>query len=192
MAEPILGVILAGGAGRRMGRDKALVPVAGVPMLERVAAALDAAGLEHVVVGRTDGVPDDRPAHRGPIAGIATGLRIAGGRAVLAVAVDQPLVRSATLTRLTALGEPGRAVVPIDGGARQVTCALYPAAWADAAATEDEAGGSIQSLLDRLRFRPVLAPEWRAWGETGASWRSIDTPEDVAAAERLLVEVGPR
>jgi molybdopterin-guanine dinucleotide biosynthesis protein A len=175
-----------------MGRDKALVPVAGKPMLEWVAEALDTAGLEHVVVGRANGIRDDRPVHRGPLAGIATGLRVAAGRDVLAVAVDQPLVRSHTLRRLVALSTGERAVVPIDGGARQVTCALYPAAWAEEAAAEDEASGSIQSLLDRMRFRPVMAPEWRSWGETGASWRSIDTPQDVVTADGLLGGGDPR
>lgn len=185
MPDIPLGVILAGGAARRMGRDKALVEIGGTAMLDRVAAALADLGTDHVVVGRSE-IPDDRPAHRGPLAGIATGLRVAAGRDVIVVAVDQPLVRPETLGRLVGLAEPDRAVVPIDGGARQVTCAVYPAAWAAEALAEDQASGSVQSLLDRLRFRPVMAPEWRRWGETGSSWLSVDTPEDAAVAERLL------
>jgi hypothetical protein len=72
--------------------------------------------------------------------------------------------------------------VPVDEGARQVTCAAYPAAWAEAADVEDEAGGSIQSLLDRLPHREVAPAEWAAWGEDGRSWYSVDTPEAAAAA----------
>ena len=187
-----LGAILAGGASRRMGTDKALVEVAGLSMIERVAAALGTVADDLVVVGRTGAlagipcIPDLRTGPRGPLPGVAAALAHAGADPVLAVAVDQPLVRPETLQRLLDLAEPDRAVVPIDAGARQVTCAVYPAAWAAETAAEDAAGGSVQSLLDRLPFRPVMAPEWRAWGEDGSSWLSVDSPDDVAdAAGRL-------
>ncbi len=178
----VLGVILAGGGSTRMGRDKALLEVAGKPMVEWVAGALAASATEVMIIGRSGGegglaaVPDDRPARRGPLAGLATALRRAGARPVLLVAVDQPWVRSSTLGALLDLAGPVHAVVPIDGGARQVTCGVYPAAWAGRAAAEDEAGGSIQSLLDELPFRRVEVDEWSGWGEDGRSWFSVDTP----------------
>ncbi len=176
-----LGAILAGGESRRMGTDKALVPVDGVPMVERVAAALTAVVGAAVVVGRTGTLaglpclPDDRPGHRGPLAGLATTLRRAGDRALLVVGVDQPFVRPETLRKLLGAAVPGRALIPIADSVRQVTCAVYPGSWAEEAAAEVEAGGSVQSLLDRLPYREVLEPEWRAWGEDGRSWWSVDT-----------------
>ena len=182
----VLGAIVAGGGSRRMGIDKALVEVGGVPMVERVAAAMGTVVPEIVIVGRAEPLaglaafPDDRPARRGPLAGLATALRVADGRDVLLVAVDQPLVRAETLRRLSP------AAVPLDGGARQVTCAMYPGAWAAEAAVEDEAGGSIQSLLDRMSMREVPPEEWRSWGEDGRSWLSVDSPDDIARAERIL------
>lgn len=177
----VLGVILAGGGSTRMGRDKALVDVAGRPLVGWVAGALAAVTPEVIVIGRHEGIagltalPDDHPARRGPLAGLATALRRAGGRPVLLVAVDQPWVRIQTLAALLELAGPVHAVVPIEGGARQVTCAVYPAAWTARAAAEDEAGGSIQSLLDRLPVREVEEVEWAAWGEDGRSWFSVDT-----------------
>ncbi len=185
-------MILAGGAGRRMGADKALVPVGGVPMVERVARAMREVADDVVVSGRRSPLagcaplPDDRPARRGPLAGLATALRVAEGRQVLLVAVDQPLVRAATLRELAQLAAPGAAVVPVDGGARQVTCAVYPAAWAAPAEAEDEADGSIQSLLDRLPVREVARQEWARWGEDGRSWLSVDDDAALARAEELL------
>ncbi len=191
MGTRCLGAILAGGDSTRMGRDKALVPVGGVPMVERVAAALRQAATDVVVVGREGElagircVADRVDGGRGPLAGLATALAIAGDRPVLLVAVDQPLVRPATLRRLAARVGTGRALVPIADGARQVTCAAYPAAWAGDAARE-VATGSVQSLLDRLPFDAVPEEEWRAWGEDGRSWLSVDSPADVARAETML------
>lgn len=178
----LLGVILAGGGSTRMGRDKALAELAGRPLVEWVATALASVASETIVVGRAgklaglDCVPDDQSVRRGPLAGLATALRLSGGRPVVVTAVDHPWLRAETLTRLVQLAGPLHAVVPLDGGARQVTCAVYPAAWAERCAAEDEAGGSIQSLLDDLPFRPVEEAEWTAWGEDGRSWFSVDAP----------------
>ena len=191
-AGPV-GAILAGGGSLRMGADKALVPVGGTPMIEWVAAALRAAVDELVIVGRDDplagipAVPDLRPGPRGPLPGLVAALRHAAGRPVLLVAVDHPLVRPATLQGLVGLLDR-EAVVPVDGGVRQSTCAAYPAAWAEAADREDRAGGSIQSLLERLPHREVGPEEWAAWGEDGRSWYSVDTPE---VAVSVLEESDP-
>lgn len=178
-----------------MGRDKAAVRVAGRTMLDWVMAALIGAGCEPLVVGQeatptTPAVPDDLPAGRGPLAGLATALRIGGGAVVL-VAVDQPWVRSQTISALVATAGHG-AAVPTDGGARQVTCAVYPAAWASTAAAELEAGGSIQSLLDRLPHQPVRPEAWGCWGEDGRSWFSADRPEDLAEGLRRFGPPGAR
>jgi molybdopterin-guanine dinucleotide biosynthesis protein A len=171
-----------------MGTDKALVPVGGTPMVGWVAAALRTVADEVVVVGRSaplaglPAVPDPRPDPRGPLPGLVAALQHSGDRPVLLVAVDHPFVRTTTLAGLLDLLEEGRPVVPVDGGVRQTTCAAYPPALARAADDEDRAGGSIQSLLDRVPHREVGHDEWAAWGEDGRSWFSVDTPAALAAA----------
>lgn len=190
MTPELLGVVLAGGASRRMATDKAWVSAGGEPMLVRVLTALARATSDVLVVGRSDSsigwptTPDDAPGPRGPLLGIATALRHAGGRGVLAVAVDHPFVRSETLRQLAHLAQPGWAVVPVANGVRQVTCAAYPAGCADNAARELEQDGSLQRLLDRLEVREVPPAEWRAWGEDGRSWFSVDDPLALREAER--------
>ena len=180
-----LGVILAGGGASRMGRDKALVQISGRPLVEWVATALGSVTDHLIVLGRSgtlagiECVPDDYPARRGPLAGLATALRIAKGEPVLLVAVDQPWVRSETLAALLEQAGPLHAVVPIDRGARQVTCGIYPGAWAERAAAEDADNGSVQSLLDEMLLLPIDEAEWQTWGEDGRSWFSIDTEKDL-------------
>jgi molybdopterin-guanine dinucleotide biosynthesis protein A len=171
-----------------MGTDKALVEVAGRTMVKWVSAALSDVTQRLVVVGRSsmpgfDAVPDPVEGRPGPLAGVVAALfeaTSAGTPAVLAVAVDQPFLRRSTLERLIESFD-GEAVVPVADGIRQVTCAVYPAAWHAAALAELEAGGSIQSLLDGMTARLVLAEEWMEWGEDGASWFSVDDAAAMAA-----------
>lgn len=176
-----------------MGRDKALVEIAGRPMVEWVAESVGSIVSKVVVLGRSGTlaglrcVPDDHPARRGPLAGLATALRIAAGEPTVVIAVDQPWVRPATLRNLLEQTGPLHAVVPIAERARQVTCAVYPESWAERAAAEEAAGGSIQSLLDDMLIIPIEAPEWQTWGEDGRSWFSVDSE---AAIEEGLARFG--
>jgi molybdopterin-guanine dinucleotide biosynthesis protein A len=184
-------VILAGGASTRFGEDKAVAVLDRRPMWEWVASALAPHCSEVEVAGRPGGIgglpglDDPNGLHQGPLSGLTAAL--AKGVAVLAVGVDQPWVRSATLAGL--LERAGDlAVVPVDQGIRQTTCAWYPAGLAALAASELAGGGSIQSMLDVASFHPVTEAEWRAWGEDGRSWFSVDTPEGL---EEGLDRFGP-
>lgn len=185
-----LGAILTGGRSTRMGRDKADVPVAGRPMLDRVAAALNAVADHLVLLG------PDRPGWecwpdsvhaQGPLAGIATALSRAQSERVVLVAVDHPFVAAGFLERLVGL-ESRLPIVPVDEtGIRQVTCAVYPTDIAGAARDEASTGGSIQTLLDRVSFRPVAPAEWRDWGEDGRSWFSVDDDEALERGVELFL-----
>src|SRR5581483_281554 len=96
-----IGVVLAGGAGRRIGGSKAQVLLRGRPLIHYPLAVLRAALDEVAVVAKGDTelpelggvelwIEPDEPRH--PLAGILHGLRRAGGRAVLACAADMPLI----------------------------------------------------------------------------------------------------
>lgn len=189
----VIGVVLAGGRSRRMGRDKATFEIGGRTMLDWVATALEGVCGEVVVAGLPEGanrrprLTDPGLRFQGPLAGLVSGLRRLGEGKALVVAVDHPWVRTETLAALIEQGGE-LPLVPVDQGARQTTCALYPAAAVDPAAEELEAGGSIQSLLDRIAFDPVVEETWRGWGEDGRSWYSVDTEE---RAEEGLDRFGP-
>ena len=175
----LLGAVLAGGRSLRMGVDKADVVVAGSSLLERVASALGEVADRVVVLGKPregyESWPDQTPGP-GPLAGLATALaRMTEDRA-LVVAVDNAFVRPETLRRLVSI-DSDLPVVPVDDeGMRQVTCAVFPKQVAAQALEEAEAGGSVQTLLDRVSFLPVTPDQWGGWGEDGRSWFSVDTP----------------
>lgn len=88
------GIVLAGGASRRMGRDKAQLWVEGITLLEHMRLLLHQAGASRVVVlGRNDvegAVPDARPL-QGPAIAVQDYLRMQPvGSRHLVVPVDMP------------------------------------------------------------------------------------------------------
>ena len=132
------GAVLCGGLSRRMGRDKAFIPVGGAPMVVRVAEALWVAGARDVVgVGREPDalaalrlatMPDGQPG-AGPAAGIATALAWADGdELVMVVGCDlvapSPAAIGATLVALAQSPTAGVAV-PVSSGRTQ----WHHAAW---------------------------------------------------------------
>ena len=178
--EP-LGVILAGGRSRRMGRDKAMALLGGRTLLNWVADALSQVVSEVIVAGREEAgniraIPDSLPGGRGPSAGIVTGLTVAGGGPILVVGVDQPWVRPATLAAL--LGVRPQPAIPMDGQ-YQVTCATYPARSLSALTALAGDQRSLQPEAPLLDGTVVLPERWRSWGEDGRSWFSVDSPEDL-------------
>lgn len=175
---------------KRMGQDKADVLVEDRTMLEMVSRALRAVCDQVVLLGPErkgwECWPDMVTAP-GPLAGITTALIRSAHPHVAVVAVDQPFVRPETVRHLLDL-TAGLPVVPVDDhGIRQVTCAAYPTAIAEVAREESEAGGSIQSLLDRVAFDVVTPETWQSWGEDGRSWFSIDSRQ---ALEEGLTRFG--
>lgn len=182
----IVGVVLAGGASRRMGTDKALTELDGRTMLDWVARTL-ATVTDRVIVageprpsaGELEFLADSGAPHRGPLAGIATAMQALDSNALLVVvAVDQPWVRTKTLDAILAQFD-GRAVVPVPDGIRQTTCAVYPVDHELAATRELNAGGSIQSMLDRTAFDPFTESAAESCGEDGRSWFSVNTATDL-------------
>ncbi len=169
-----------------MGEDKSSVLVGGQTMLTRVAAAMSPVVERIVLLGpdREGWVCWPDSVHvQGPLAGIATALRMTTADLILLVAVDHPFVRTGTLQGLVNMGND-LPVVPVDeSGVRQVTCAVYPTSVAGEAEDEARSGGSIQTLLDRISFLPVTPEQWLQWGEDGRSWFSVDTREALQKGE---------
>ncbi|PSB18007.1 molybdenum cofactor guanylyltransferase [Phormidesmis priestleyi ULC007] len=104
-------IVLAGGQSTRMGRDKALIKISGVPLLRRVCeAALHCTNQIYVVTAWSDRYRAVVPPHchlivdiqQGPLVGFAQGLTYIQTDWVLLLACDLPRLRGETLQSWTA------------------------------------------------------------------------------------------
>ncbi len=98
--------VLAGGQSRRMGQDKALLTLAGHPLIAHALSALRAAGLSPVIAGaRSDlsrfaSVIPDPNSDLGPLSGICAALESSSARSAVFLPVDLPLLPSSLITYL--------------------------------------------------------------------------------------------
>jgi molybdenum cofactor guanylyltransferase len=189
--------VLAGGASRRMGRDKATLAVGGVALAAGVLAAA-ARVADPVVLVAPDGHPARRLAARvvtdpgeGPLAALAAALEALEADHVLVLAGDHPGLAVALLAHLVALAARGEAVACRRGPRLEPLVAVYrraPALAAARARLAGPAGGRrLLGLLADLDTVVVEEPEWRALDPGGRSFVDLDEPGDLAAWER-----GPR
>jgi molybdopterin-guanine dinucleotide biosynthesis protein A len=179
-----LGVVLAGGAGTRLGGAKALAPLGGEPLLAWPLRALrEAVGEAVVVAKRSSPLPPGVEAWfepgepRHPLTGVVHALERAEGRAVLVVAVDLPLVTPAFLRELAGREAGGAAaVVAAAAGRPQPLCARYEPAAREPLAAALPDGRVLDAVL---ALRPVLveAPD-------AALLANVNTPDDLARANR--------
>jgi molybdopterin-guanine dinucleotide biosynthesis protein A len=182
----VAGLLLTGGASRRMGTDKALLEVDGRRLAERGASVLSAVCRPVLEVGPgVSGLPAVRedPPGEGPLAALGAGLaeldRLGHAGAVVALAVDMPFV-GAGLLRLLAERPGPPTAVPVAGGQPQPLCARYgPGTLAAVVRLLDAGERSLRALLGAVEVGWVQPDEWEPAGGPDA-FRDLDTPEDLA------------
>ena len=196
MATTIAGVVLAGGRSSRFGVDKALAPLAGQPLIARVAARL-APQVDALLVNANGDparfaflncavVADAAPnAGGGPLAGVAAALRHAQtqGFGWLATApCDAPFLPLDLVARLAAAATENGAPIAVAATAT----GLEPmfALWATILAAEVETAvaagdGGPRQLIARFGGVQALFADAEAFA-------NLNTPDDFAAAAARL------
>lgn len=185
-------VVVAGGVGRRLGQDKALVSRGHQTQVAHVVATLRPLGGTIVVahgprvldLPQTIGVPDP-PGLVGPVAGIVAGLDAATSDVVAIVAVDL-VAPDVDLLRALAdhvRGDAARhGLMPVQDGRLQPLHAVV----------RQEVGYVLaRSGEDRLlaayafaEIDEVAEDDWRPWAPTADPARDIDTPADLPDVRR--------
>jgi molybdopterin-guanine dinucleotide biosynthesis protein A len=195
-------LILAGGAGRRMGGEaKPVRPVGGVPMLLRVLAAVPDAR-PRIVVGAPELRPflpvdtaltREDPPGGGPVAAATAGImalttasRRPGVELIALLAADLPLLTPAATEQLRlAADRPDvdGAVYVDTAGVPQWLCGVWQAEplRRRIASLGDPGGVPMRRLFSGLRVDLILP---RPGGPAaGAPWFDCDTEEDLRLAE---------
>lgn len=191
----IVGLILAGGGSRRMGREKALVPLGGQPLIAHVAAALAPQVVQLAVNAGGDAsrfaalglpvLPDTGWEDAGPLAGLATGLRWAAGRGAAALVTapcDTPFLPGDLAARLHRHGPAAHAA---SLGRAHPACAIWPPACLPALGAWLTRGN--RKFLHFASSIGSVAVDFPATADNDP-FLNVNSPGELAEAERRLAQ----
>jgi molybdopterin-guanine dinucleotide biosynthesis protein A len=195
------GIVLAGGQSRRLGRDKAVEPIGGQPLIRRVIDRISQVTEEVVVVvadqGRTLALPledwhrvvlDSYPGG-GSLGGIFTGLAAARNQWAIAVACDMPFLNLKLLRRMLALRPGAEAVVPMVEGRPEPTHALYSKTCLPFMEQYLRAGDlKISGFFHEVRVEYISEQEIAALDPGYLSFFNVNTPSDLEKALALVAQ----
>lgn len=190
--ETAAAAVLAGGRGNRIGGNKANMVLAGRTLAGRAVDSLRRAGLDPFVVTKRDRPVEiegvevlfeaDEPQH--PLAGLAAAIREAGGRRVVVLACDLPLLPVAYLGWLA--GQTDGAVVPRVGAQVQPLAALYGPGDLETIEAALARQDPVKSAVARLSPTLVGDDGLRRFGDPTVMFSNVNTPEDLRRAEEVL------
>jgi molybdenum cofactor guanylyltransferase len=200
--ECVAAFVLAGGKSSRMGRDKALLELAGLPMILRAARLLETVAGPPTVVGPPEtyvplglrAIRDDWPG-AGPLGGIATALRASECAWNLIVACDLPYLTREWLEFL--IGRARRshadAVLPMNAPGPEPLCAMYAKnSEAPIWLALDRGVRKVSEGLAHLLVDYLEPLEWKIFDSEGLLFKNMNLPEDYeAASARLRAAEGP-
>lgn len=188
--------VQAGGKSSRMGEDKALVRLAGTPLIERVLGRID--GLADEILITTNRpetlaylnlrmVGDEVPG-AGALHGLKTALSAAQGEIVLVISCDTPFVSRELLEHLLCRVHEADVIVPKNGDKYEPLQAVYNSAHCLPAVKEalESGGRRMISFFPKVHVLPIEGPVLTKYDPSRLSFFNINTPEDLERAEQLL------
>ncbi len=198
MSDVFSVVILAGGFGRRLGRDKATTEAGGRPLLHWSALAAAEVSEDIVVAMRPDqefpaldGVvwreAIDHRHDRGPLAGLEAALPLIEHEVAVAVACDMPFLRPELLRAVAEACDGVEIAMPyLDGVAQPLLAAYRPSVVPRATQLLDDGDGRIRALLPLVAHRLLEVEELRAHDPELASFTNVNRPEDLTRVDVIL------
>lgn len=192
---PITGAILAGGQSSRMGQNKALMPLGGQRLVDRVVTVMRAVFEPLLLVTNTPEVyadlglrmvPDVYP-DSGSLGGIYSALYHATTPACAVVACDMPFLQAELWRYLMAQMPEADVVVPEVLGEVQTLHAIYrQTCRAPIEGCLAAKRLRIVGFFPEVRVRRVTAEELTAYDPELLAFQNLNTPGEFQAAEARL------
>jgi molybdenum cofactor guanylyltransferase len=198
----VAGFVLAGGASRRFGRDKALAEFGGEPLIARLCRILQAAvGANIGIVGdagkyRSFGIDCvvDRWPGEGPLGGIITALYASETSSnesswSLIISCDMPFLTVEWLRYLTerAVTSKSEVVMAESNYGLEPLAACWRASAAPALARVFESGTRrISDAMKHLSIEVLDAADWKRFDNFDRLFWNMNTPADYDKAIRML------
>ena len=194
-------IVLSGGKGLRLGKDKALETIGQRSLLERVLFQLSLFNSDILIVAareqfypQLDGYPrlrvvSDIYPNRGPLGGIYTGLKVSDSFYNLVVACDMPFLNRALLSYMIGVSAGFDLVVPRLGDMIEPLHAVYSrGCLAPIERLLRQGSLSIRELFTLVRVRYVEAEEIDRFDPRHLSFFNINAKADLGRARRLIKE----
>ncbi len=194
------GYVMAGGASRRFGSDKAIVKFDGRTLLLRMCTLVEAAADAVRVVAPAGRYSDqgvslvqDRWPDQGPLGGIITALRAtaesgAGYEWNLILSCDMPFLKSEWLKYLAAraLASDAEVVVPRSAYGLEPLCACWRTAAANSLQSAFDRGvRKVTDAMKQLRMEILDETDWKRFDSAGRLFWNMNTPQDYQAALQI-------
>ena len=189
--------VQAGGRSSRMGSDKALLRLDGIPLIERLLQRVSGLGEEILITTNRPQdyqylglrMASDPEPGAGALHGLRTALEAARGQTVLVLACDMPFVSRPLLEHMLQLAEAADLVVPRRGGEYEPLHAVYSKGCLPALEAALQQGEHrMISFFPSLNLHTVEQEEIDRLDPEGLSFFNVNTPEDLRKAERILAQ----
>jgi molybdopterin-guanine dinucleotide biosynthesis protein A len=187
----LIGVVLAGGEGRRFGQPKGEVVLGESTLADRAARALKplcGSVIVSIAKGASNPAPaypavEDQAVRRGPMGGLAAAFASTGQADLLVLACDYPAVGTSFLRSLLAAAEgPGDLVFPVDDVGRDHPLVGVWRRSAEPAirAAIAETAFKVQALFPDLEVRRIPAQVFPNF-DLRTVLANVNWPEDIEA-----------
>jgi molybdopterin-guanine dinucleotide biosynthesis protein A len=193
MIDSVTAVILAGGKSSRMGQNKALLQIGGIPLIQRVQELLAKIFSKIVLSTAAENaypqlqLPEivDHYPETGPLGGITTVLE-SGLSPIFCVACDMPFLNQNLIEFQCNITDCCVAVIPVWENHPQVLHGLYRKDLLSAFHSGlKEEHHKITDWLEEAPVCYLLEEEIRRFDPAGLSFRNINTPDDYKSLTHL-------
>lgn len=194
LSDTTAAIILAGGRSKRMGKNKALLPLPGNPsftFIEHLSSMLTSLCPEVLIVARDEAdavnytlkgvhvITDQLPDH-GPLMGLYSGLSATRAQRSLLIAVDMPFVHPTLVSFLLSQPPSKALLIPLVNGVPQVLLAIYPRTVLPLIEDRLRQGRhDLRSLLEVTTVQYIEEEQLRKVDPKLRSFVNVNTPEEL-------------